>query len=235
MGEIGWSAKAVQDLTLDGLVHDLNNVFQTIIDAADLIDSDPDWSSVSAIIMRSVDQGRRIVSSIVEKDHGVMPFHRLAEHAITFSQDFVAAMKGPALEFTRSIPPGIHADLKPSAIERVLVNLFINASQACHGAGRNRCRIELSATEQDGVVEISVADDGPGVPAEMLPLIFAPRFSTNAEHSGLGLHIVQSLVTGAGGSVRAANGSNGGAVFTLTVPSARVPAVAGARPAEALI
>lgn len=211
-------ANPAPDLTFDCLVHDLNNVFQTIIDAADLVSTDPSWSSIAGILMRSVEQGRRIVASIAEKDHGSVPFDLIAGHAMQFATDVVTAMKGPTLEFTSEIPPGLHPRLAAAALERVLVNLFINASQAARAAGRPRCQIAVTAWDQDARIHVQIADDGPGIPVEVLPLIFTPRFSTDGQRTGLGLHIVQSLVASAGGAVSAANGTTGGAVFRIELP-----------------
>ena len=211
-------ANLAPDLTFDCLVHDLNNVFQTIIDAADLVSTDPNWASIAGILTRSVEQGRRIVASIAEKDHGSVPFDLVAGHAMQFASDVVTAMKGPALEFTSEIPPGLHPRLTAAALERVLVNLFINASQAARSAGHQRCRISVEAREVDGKIHIDIADDGPGIPEDVLPRIFTPRFSTDGQRTGLGLHIVQSLIAAAGGSVGASNSAGGGAVFRLELP-----------------
>jgi signal transduction histidine kinase len=52
---------------------------------------------------------------------------------------------------------------------------------------------------------------------ELLPRIFHPRVSTKSIISGLGLYVVQSIVEQNGGSVRAANGLTGGAIFTLSI------------------
>ena len=57
---------AVADLTLEGLIHDLNNVFQTIGENADLLESDPKWQKVAQTLQRSVHRGQRIVHSILE-------------------------------------------------------------------------------------------------------------------------------------------------------------------------
>jgi signal transduction histidine kinase len=207
------------DLTLDGLVHDLNNVFQTIIDAAELVGSDPNWNSVSAIVLRSVEQGRRIVSSIVDTDHRTIDFERLLEKSIAFTQDVAAAMKRPKVHFIRDIAPGLRFALNGASLERVLVNLFINSAQAAAEAGHGGCKITISARESGGEIRIRIADDGPGIAPQILPAIFAPRFSTQSSRSGLGLHIVRTLVTAAGGTVSAANGEGGGAVFSISFPT----------------
>jgi len=209
---------ATADLTFDCLVHDLNNVFQTIIDAAELVGCDPDLAGVAGILMRSVEQGRRIVASIAEQDHGSVALELIADSAIQFASDVVVAMKGPNVEFVREVSAGIHVRLKPASLERVLVNLLINAAQAAKAGGRERCSVRISAHEGQGMVRIEVTDDGPGIPEHFLDRIFTPRFSTDGGRTGLGLHIVQTLVSDAGGRVDATNGRTGGAIFTIELP-----------------
>ena len=51
-----------KDLTLAGLIHDLNNVFQTVIEAADLLSNDPKWVSLSNTLIRAVERGQGIAS-----------------------------------------------------------------------------------------------------------------------------------------------------------------------------
>jgi len=58
------SSELARDLRLPGLVHDLNNVFQTLMDAAELLSSDADHAFLSAAILRSVERGKNLVSSI---------------------------------------------------------------------------------------------------------------------------------------------------------------------------
>lgn len=215
------------DLKIDCLVHDLNNVFQTIIEAADLVGSDPAWESVAAIILRSVEQGRAIVSSIAQNDELPVPIDEQVAQAVKFSQDCMALMHGPALEFERELAPGIRLPIHPAALERVLVNLFINSGQAARAAGRDSCRIHIKAHERADGVEIEIADDGPGIAEETLPVMFLPGYSTDHKRSGLGLHIVQSLVAEAGGEVKAFNGRTGGARFEIHLPAVR-PVATGA-------
>jgi two-component system sensor histidine kinase MtrB len=95
----------------------------------------------------------------------------------------------------------------PGQWERVLVNLFLNSAQA---GAKN---IHVSAREH----EIVVSDDGPGIAPELLPRIFQERVSTKSIISGLGLYVVQSIVEQNGGTVTAANGPGGGAMFTMRV------------------
>jgi signal transduction histidine kinase len=214
------------DLRAECLVHDLNNAFQTVIEAADLIASDPAWAPIAAIILRSVDQGRRMVSGFFRDEIPDASLGGTLERAMQFALDFVAASQGPALEFVADVEPDLQIPIRPSELERVMLNLFINAVQAAAAAGRTSTVMEVRASHQHGRVRIVVADDGPGLSPEILPLIFAPRFSTDQARLGLGLHIVSDTIARSGGSVTVANRPGGGAAFTLEFPSVLAHSVA---------
>jgi signal transduction histidine kinase len=99
------------------------------------------------------------------------------------------------------------------AWERVLINLFSNAVRAMPRGGKIRVR----ATHGAGEIRISVADEGPGIPVGILDQVFEPHVSTRG--SGLGLHIVRTIVRQDGGEVYASNRPGGcGAEFTITIP-----------------
>jgi signal transduction histidine kinase len=198
---------AVADLTLEGLVHDLNNVFQTIGESADLLENDPKWLKLAQTLQRSVHRGQRIVHSILETTGAATDLAPVIENATQFCQDYLECANSPRIEFTREIDPDFNLRGDPAQWERVLVNLFLNSAQA----GAKNIRIQARQRE------IVVSDDGPGISAELLPRIFNPRVSTKSIISGLGLYVVQSIVEQNGGTVTAENGPGGGAVFTMRV------------------
>jgi signal transduction histidine kinase len=204
------------DLGIEGLVHDLNNVFETISDAADLIEHDPKWKRVAGAIQRSVSRGQRIVGSYSASARGYQDFDAILDSSIEFAQDLFQAVHAPEVKFTRAVEPGICISGSAAAWERVFFNLFINAAQAMKDGGR----IDVGAVRTNRLTEICVADTGPGIPLEILPQIFDPHFSTKSTNSGLGLHIVKSLITQNGGSVTARNRSDtSGAAFHIQVPA----------------
>ncbi len=110
-------------------------------------------------------------------------------------------------------------------MEQALTNLLLNSAfHTPPGAG-----IEIKAQARDGQLVLSVADHGPGIPAESLPRVFdkfyrAPGAATGG--TGLGLSIVKGFVEAQNGRVRAANRVEGGAVFTMTLPLGEAPVVA---------
>jgi len=102
----------------------------------------------------------------------------------------------------------------PEGLAQVVRNLLENATRYA------RERVELTLAEHDGRVELSVADDGPGIPAEARERVFE-RFARldegrtrDAGGAGLGLAIVRELVQAHGGSVTV----GGGARFVVTLP-----------------
>lgn len=90
-----------------------------------------------------------------------------------------------------------------------------------HGSQRDAHRLEAG----DEIVQVVVADTGPGIPPELVEAVFDPFFTTRqpGEGTGLGLAIVASTVTEFGGRVEVTSANGGGAVFTLSFPTGREP------------
>jgi len=117
------------------------------------------------------------------------------------------------MQWPDSLPP-VTADA--AQLTQALVNLVINAIQAVERNGR--VEVSAGANEKDGVFTIAVHDTGPGIPADKQSAIFEPFFTTKGEGSGLGLWIVQQIITAHGGLVEASNAPGGGAVFAVHLP-----------------
>jgi two-component system sensor histidine kinase FlrB len=101
-------------------------------------------------------------------------------------------------------------------LEQVLLNLVLNSVRAMPGGGW----IELGGhVLPDGsAVEVSVSDNGPGIPGEDLLHIFEPGFSRRANGPGLGLTVCRKIVDLHGGTIRVESRPGQGAKFTLTFP-----------------
>jgi signal transduction histidine kinase len=202
------------DLTLDGIVHDLNNVLETISDAAELLAESEEWENLAATIQRSVDRGRAIVGSLAEQSRASQELEPVLERATSFVADSLALMRRAPMKVRRRLDPGILLPGQALDWERVFMNLLLNAAQAMPDGGE----VEVEATSVNGGFQIAVRDNGPGIPPGILKDIFKPRFSTRSKHRGMGLHIVASLVEKNGGSVTASNREDTGAVFLIRLP-----------------
>ena len=105
----------------------------------------------------------------------------------------------------------------PDRIEQVLLNLVGNALDAVGGRGQVRLHVR---GVPGGFVECRVQDDGPGIPAELLPRLFEPFFTTKANGTGLGLAVSESIVRGCGGHIAVTSEAQGGATFVVRLPVA---------------
>jgi len=105
------------------------------------------------------------------------------------------------------------------ATEQALLNLVRNGIEALTEAQPSPRTITIRGFRRDsGLVAISVADTGGGIPSTHLERIFEPFFTTREQGTGMGLAIVRSIVESQGGSIAVQGGSGTGAVFEFTVP-----------------
>jgi signal transduction histidine kinase len=104
-------------------------------------------------------------------------------------------------------------------IQQVLMNLLINACQAM-GDQPGMGKIVISTRADGSNVVIEIADSGPGIPAEVLPRIFEPYFSTKSasDGTGLGLPISKRICEKHGGSLEVRSTLGVGTTFTITLP-----------------
>ncbi len=101
-------------------------------------------------------------------------------------------------------------------LRRAFHNLFLNASQARNGKG---LEVRVSGTlEEKRTVRLEVADNGPGIPPEVLPRIFTPFFTTRPDGTGLGLPLVQKAIVSHDGSIEVASQIGLGTRFVIRLP-----------------
>ena len=124
-----------------------------------------------------------------------------------------AARTGVAVRFAGDGGP-LPARFDARLLRRALRNLLENALRASAGRGD----VEVQLERRDGAAAITVADRGPGVPAELLQRIFDPYFSTHDTGTGLGLPITRRIVEEHGGSIAAKNRTGGGLEVVIMIP-----------------
>ncbi|MGC8762358.1 MAG: sensor histidine kinase [Acidobacteriota bacterium] len=132
---------------------------------------------------------------------------------------------GAGLSLEMEIPPGIRVEADPDALSRALRNLLRNAAEALEERGGGRIR--LSARPAPPWVEITVEDDGPGLPPGDPEALFTPFSSQKAGGTGLGLALARKIAREHGGTLEAVSSTLGGAAFRL-----RLPGSPPGRPAE---
>jgi two-component system sensor histidine kinase PilS (NtrC family) len=108
-----------------------------------------------------------------------------------------------------------------SQIRQVIINLVRNSIDAVNGSGRISIHVERGMTTNGPATLLSVSDDGSGIPAEILPVVFEPFKTTKKGGSGLGLAIVYQLVGAHLGTIDVRSVQNEGATFTIYLPEWR--------------
>jgi two-component system sensor histidine kinase PilS (NtrC family) len=129
----------------------------------------------------------------------------------------ISEMVGIAVETHRPLLMVVGGE---DRIKQVLWNLVLNAAQAVDkNKGLIRIRTEdYVDVEAGGVVKLTVADDGPGIPEDIQKRIFDPFFSTKADGTGLGLPIVARIVDSLGGRVEVDSTPGRGTDFSVYFP-----------------
>jgi two-component system sensor kinase FixL len=125
------------------------------------------------------------------------------------------ALRDLRVEVTGEAPP-MSADAE--LLKIVVQNLLINGAQAMQGRGL----IRISVTSDDGVCQITIADQGPGIAPEVREQLFTPFFTTKARGTGLGLSTARRLVEAHGGTLAIECPPTGGTSATLRLPVRRV-------------
>jgi PAS domain S-box-containing protein len=108
--------------------------------------------------------------------------------------------------------PAVHGDVRQ--IEQVLLNLLRNSEDAMPDGGE----IRVEARRIPGAVEVSIVDDGLGIPEKSIPLIFDPFFTTKDTGTGLGLAYVQQVMHEHGGRIECESRVGKGTVFRIVFP-----------------
>ncbi|TCP36040.1 ATP-binding protein [Sphingomonas sp. BK235] len=131
-----------------------------------------------------------------------------------------------ALEKGVAIRPALDPDLPHVMgdrvqLQQVAVNLVVNAMQAIdHGRSRRREVLVSTVLREDGRVQLTVQDTGPGIPLEHIGRLFEGFFTTKSTGMGLGLTICESIVRSFDGEIEVENVEGGGASFRIVLPAA---------------
>ena len=124
------------------------------------------------------------------------------------------------IDITYTTDPGVPVfDLDREQMKRGLINLLENAVQAVHEGGGTRVDVSTDYDVKLGIVRLVVADDGPGISAEVKNRLFEPYFSTKKTGTGLGLTIVHRIVADHEGFIRVQDNRPKGTRFVIELPA----------------
>jgi signal transduction histidine kinase len=209
---------------VSGMAHEINNPAQAILSMAELIQDEEDPAKIKEFATDIVTYARHV--SIVVRDFAsyARSAGRDGETEVDVAERLMEAVKmvrrGPhfgyvevvtqfnALAFLRA---------RKGEIDQVFVNLISNAAQAMGGTGR----LTLATAQNEGWIDVTITDNGPGIPPAILPKIFDPFFTTKepGKGTGLGLSIVHKIVSKHNGTITVDSTEHQGTTFRLRFPA----------------
>ncbi|HYP98856.1 MAG TPA: PAS domain-containing protein [Polyangiaceae bacterium] len=208
-----------------GIAHDFNNLLTAITGnlellanrvgrAQELDDSLAALGSAAALTRRLLAFGRKAQLSLK-----LIEPNDLVRSTMALMQRLV----GDEVRLDTELEPNLpRVNVDVLEIERALVNLVINARDVMPRGGVVRIATGQRRIDGVGFVELSVADEGPGIDERDLPHIFEPFYTTHQAQGGTGLGLATVLGTAEqhGGTVRVDARAGGGSVFAMLLPIA---------------
>lgn len=204
-----------------GMSHEINNALAGVLGTAELIQlglvEKDDIKLVIQETMRAANIMRDLLTYVQAETGSLVPVS--VPNLIAKSLKMVAHNLKAHDIFVDFTPPADNLPVinaNPSQLHRVWLNVLTNAIDFTPNGGL----IKIDTLFDDHFVQVNIADSGTGIPAQVLPQIFNPFFTTKnrAEGTGLSLSVASSIVKAHGGSIEASNRADGGALFVVRLP-----------------
>jgi signal transduction histidine kinase len=225
-----------------GIAHEINNPVNAVINTlapleetirtiATSVDADAKGRAASEAneMLRVVQRGAARSKAIVQALHNYSrgDQQRPQDLMVARSVDDTLDLLRHRLRNVRvdkTIDPDLRVHGFPGQIDQVFMNLITNAAQAI-GERPQGGTVRVIAVRRGEEVEITVSDDGPGIPDDALSRIFDPFFTTKdvGEGSGLGLSIVHGIVDRHGGRIEVTSRVGEGTTFRIVLPAGAAP------------
>jgi signal transduction histidine kinase len=210
-----------------GIAHELNNPLNNIgITTESLIDGFDRYEAPQKLLMlrqihTQVERSSATVRNLLDFTRQdtlplePIPVRELVEATATLAQNELT-LAGVELEVSLPELPPLRGNARD--LQQVLLNLFLNATQALPEGGRLSVRGQVQGPDE---VRIDVADSGEGIAPQHLDKIFDPFFTTKevGQGTGLGLSVSYAIVKKHGGRITVQSEPGQGAVFSLFLPS----------------
>jgi signal transduction histidine kinase len=206
------------------LAHEIRNPLCSIRGTAEILREDfrPDDRKYEflEILLKETDRLNRVVEDFLGLARPVEVEQKSCD-IMTELREVAALASGEALArgvrlvlLERELPP-VRGDREK--LRQVFLNLILNGVQATPRGGSLTISADLPANREDSpaVVELVFADTGQGIPAEIMPHIFKPFFTTKDGGTGLGLAIAQKIIESHGGGIAVKSEPGKGTTFTV--------------------
>jgi len=179
---------------------------------------DPELIERIDLVINEVIRLTRLLNELLDKSRHAPEPPRPVDLA-SLVGDMLAVTRcqvAPEVHLESRIPPDLSCRLPQDRLRQALLNLLLNAATALPDTGGT---VTVSAARENDRIHITVSDDGPGFPAELLQSGIRPFFSTREGGTGLGLPMVRRFARDVGGEFTLANRQPHGACATLLLPA----------------
>jgi signal transduction histidine kinase len=208
-----------------GLAHEIRNPLAGIAGVIEIIGRDlPSTSPARAVVKdvrQEIAQINHIVTDLLQTARPHPPeirrsdLNTTVEHSVMLARQ-QALSKPIEIELKKDATlPGVEHD--SGQIHQVLLNLLLNSIQAIEGQGT----ITVDISGQGNCASIAVSDTGRGIPAEHLPNIFRPFYTTKGNGTGLGLSLAKRIVEEHDGKIEVSSSPSEGTQFVVLLPISR--------------
>ena len=199
-----------------GLAHELRNPLGSIKGSADLLtrstaSKDPMSQELAGIISSEVDRTNSLVTRFLDFARPLEPRKETVDITTVIDRAVERARVDVTRDYSATLPK---LAIDPQLMEQVFINLLSNAAQASENGGRIRVRTQEAGKQAD----ISVIDEGCGIPPDKMETIFNPFVTTKRTGVGLGLAIVSKIVDGHGGKMAVESEPGKGSTFRVLLP-----------------
>lgn len=207
-----------------GTVHDLGNLFTTLLAHSQLLIEDvpTELQKDVEVILRAAEDGRILLQRLQNGSFRTKPDTSVAADPMVTIHEAIDLTR-PLWEVRHTITimteisEVLPVAMRATDLREVLVNLIINAIAAIAHEGQ----IVLGCAVDGEMVTLTVADNGIGIPQEQQSLIFQPLVTSRSHGSGLGLSISRALLEIYEGTLTLKSEPGKGTLFTITLPAVR--------------
>lgn len=212
------------------IAHEFNNYLTPVLIYAELLENDdsitPENQEMIHEITESVDKASNLSKELLafsRQDTGVrlelLNFTEEVENAVSIVRQLAPSAITVKTELTEE---PLYVLGRKRMAEHILMNLCKNAFQAMEKTEMKELRIRMYAKDSDTIC-LQVSDTGCGIGDDAMQKIFEPFYTTKGSRqgTGLGLSVVQNMVTSVGGTIRVESKADAGTTFILEIPQSR--------------
>jgi two-component system NtrC family sensor kinase len=203
-----------------GIAHELRNPLAGIQMSCQNLRNeidDPDQAERMSLVIEELKRMGRLLNELLDQaKHTPAPVREF--NLADLLRELVALTRYQIPQEVRlgcEAPPSLVCCLPECRLRQSLLNLILNAAEALKGGAG---RIDIAARREDGHIVLSVSDDGPGFPADLIALGIRPFATGRPGGTGLGLAMVQRFVRELGGQLTLSNREPRGACVRLSIP-----------------